>query len=90
LTERGVGSAVYYPTPLHLQPCFASLGYARGSLPETERASEQVLSLPIYPELDVKEQHAVVAAFGEFFARRAASDRHVIRQPPGSLVRLAS
>ncbi len=71
LTDQGIGSAIYYPVPLHLQPCFASLGYKPGSLPETERACREVLSLPIYPELDASEQSTVVAALGEYFAREA-------------------
>jgi dTDP-4-amino-4,6-dideoxygalactose transaminase len=51
LARRGISTAVYYPMPLHLQPLHAELGYQRGSLPEAERAAEEVLSLPIYPEL---------------------------------------
>lgn len=85
LTNRGIGSAIYYPVPLHLQPCFASLGYAPGSLPETERACREVLSLPIYPELDAKEQTTVVAAMHDFFAHASAS-----QTPRNAAVRLAS
>jgi dTDP-4-amino-4,6-dideoxygalactose transaminase len=68
LKSRGIGHAVYYPMGLHLQPCFAPLGYARGSLPATETAMASVLSLPIYPELTDAQQDAVVAAVREFYA----------------------
>jgi dTDP-4-amino-4,6-dideoxygalactose transaminase len=60
LAERHIGSAVYYPHPLHLQPIYASLGHKMGDFPHAERASEEVLSLPMYPELR-KEQIARVA-----------------------------
>jgi dTDP-4-amino-4,6-dideoxygalactose transaminase len=66
LAERQIGSAVYYPIPLHLQACFANLGYRRGSLPASEQAADEVLSLPIYAELTRPEQDAVIAAVGEF------------------------
>jgi dTDP-4-amino-4,6-dideoxygalactose transaminase len=68
LAGMGVGSEVYYPVPLHQQECFLSLGYGIGSLPETETAAEEVLSLPIFPELTENEQRTVVARISEFFA----------------------
>lgn len=68
LKSRGIGHAIYYPVALHLQPCFARLGYARGSLPASEAAMASVLSLPIYPELTDVQQDAVVAAIREFYA----------------------
>ena len=68
LKRRGIGHAVYYPVGLHLQPCFAPLGYRRGSLPATESAMASVLSLPIYPELTDAQQDAVIGAIGEFYA----------------------
>lgn len=51
LAGRGIGTAVHYPVPIHLQPCYAHLGYAKGAFPEAERAADEVLSLPLYPEL---------------------------------------
>ena len=68
LADQGVGSEVYYPVPLHQQACFQSLDYSLGSLPETEQASKEVLSLPIFPELTEAEQQTVVHRIGEFFA----------------------
>jgi dTDP-4-amino-4,6-dideoxygalactose transaminase len=58
---------VYYPLALHLQPCFAHLGYRPGSLPETERAMAEVVSLPVYPELTEAQQEAVVETVTMFY-----------------------
>jgi len=66
LKERGIGTQVYYPLPLHLQPCFRSLGYKEGDLPESERASREVLSLPMFPELAEEEQRYVAEAIRIF------------------------
>lgn len=68
LKTLGIGSKVYYPGPLHLQPCFAPLGYRPGQFPESERASKEVLSLPIYPELSDDACDAVLSAIREFAA----------------------
>ncbi len=59
LKQRGIGSTVYYPTPLHLQPMYGYLNYGKGMLPHTERACEEVLSLPIYAELTPREIQTV-------------------------------
>lgn len=67
LKAQGIGSNVYYPLPLHLQPCFAYLGYHEGQCPEAERASKEVLSLPIYPELTTAQLDEVIAAVRGFF-----------------------
>ncbi len=60
LAAQGIGSTVYYPVPIHLQPIYQSLGYRQGDLPVTERAAKRVLSLPIYPELHDDQIECVV------------------------------
>jgi dTDP-4-amino-4,6-dideoxygalactose transaminase len=67
LKARGIGSAVYYPVPLHLQQCFRHLGYQRGRLPESERAALEVISLPIYPELTRAQLDLVIDAIRGFY-----------------------
>lgn len=67
LAEKGVGSAVYYPVPFHRQECFADLGYAPDAFPVAERAAEQVLALPVYPELSDEQLQYVVAMIAEFY-----------------------
>lgn len=66
LKDKGIGSAIYYPLPLHLQPCFAYLNYKKGSMPESEKAAAEVLSVPIFPELTDPQLEEVVAAVREF------------------------
>jgi dTDP-4-amino-4,6-dideoxygalactose transaminase len=68
LQERGVASAVYYPVALHLQEVYQNLGYQPGDLPESERASEQVLSLPIHPDLSDEQVQHVIDSVRAFFA----------------------
>ncbi|MBP88946.1 MAG: transcriptional regulator [Planctomycetaceae bacterium] len=73
LAAESIGSEVYYPIPLHRQECFAELGYSVGSLPETERAANEVLSLPIFPGLTAGEQERVVDSVSRHLAGKRAS-----------------
>jgi dTDP-4-amino-4,6-dideoxygalactose transaminase len=66
LSERKIGSTVYYPYPLHLQPLYASLGHKPGDFPHAERAAQEVLSLPMYPELRKEQIARVVESIAEF------------------------
>ncbi|MSP58916.1 MAG: transcriptional regulator [Myxococcales bacterium] len=68
LQERGIETEVYYPNPLHLQPCFAYLGGKPGDLPGAESATREALAIPVHPELDAAQIDHVIASLREFFA----------------------
>ena len=69
LLEKGIGTEIYYPVPLHLQECFSNLGYSTGSFPVSEEAAEKTMALPIYPELTSDQQAYVVDSINEFFRK---------------------
>jgi len=69
LKAKGIGSAVYYPLSLHLQPCFEYLGYKRGAFPESEKSTKEVISLPVYPELQQSQLDEVIEAVRGFYGR---------------------
>jgi dTDP-4-amino-4,6-dideoxygalactose transaminase len=67
LDACGIGTRIYYPRPLHLQPCFQYLGYQRGNFPEAETAAKDVLSLPIFPHMTAEQQEQVIEAVRDFY-----------------------
>jgi dTDP-4-amino-4,6-dideoxygalactose transaminase len=79
LTSRQIGTEIYYPIPLHLQPCFAALGHQAGDFPVAEAAARQTLALPMYPELTDEQQRHVVGSIRQFLDgyghARLAADR---------------
>ena len=70
LKEHEIGHKVYYPVPLHLQECYQPLGYSKGDLPVSEQLAQEVLSLPVYPELTIAQMESVVQRIGEFYNSR--------------------
>ncbi|MEJ2366762.1 MAG: DegT/DnrJ/EryC1/StrS family aminotransferase [Acidobacteriota bacterium] len=68
LQERGIGSMIYYPVPLHRQKCFTFLGYREGDLPETEKAAAEVLALPVFAELTEQEIEEVCSGIKAFYS----------------------
>ncbi|MBI4432117.1 MAG: DegT/DnrJ/EryC1/StrS family aminotransferase [Candidatus Omnitrophica bacterium] len=70
LAEKGIGAGVYYPIPMHLQPCYKSLGGKPGDLPVSECVSGEILSLPMYPELSGGDRKKVIDAVQTFFGRK--------------------
>lgn len=72
LESRGIGHDIYYPIPLHLQPCFQYLGYKEGDMPASEQAAREALALPIYPELTQPMLEYVVDAFQAFYRGRSS------------------
>ena len=68
LDARGIGNAIYYPVPLHMQECFRELGYRGGELPVTEEAVQQVISIPVFPELAIDERSRVIDIIQKFYA----------------------
>jgi dTDP-4-amino-4,6-dideoxygalactose transaminase len=71
LKQKGIGTEVYYPVPLHLQECFAYLGYQNGAFPASERAAKETLALPISPEVTDSQARFVVDCVGEFLEKEA-------------------
>jgi dTDP-4-amino-4,6-dideoxygalactose transaminase len=70
LKENGIGTEIYYPTPLHLQLCYRELGYKIGAFPHSEQAAQETLALPIYAELTEEQQSYVVASINKFYSSR--------------------
>jgi dTDP-4-amino-4,6-dideoxygalactose transaminase len=75
LASRGIGTETYYPLPLHLQPCFAHLGYRRGDFPVAEAACERTIALPLYPDLGAGDVHAVCDEIERFFTEKYGRSR---------------
>ena len=70
LKLKGIGCALYYPLPLHLQECYKDLGYKEGDFPESEKASKETISIPVYPELTTEQQETVAGEIKEFYDKK--------------------
>jgi dTDP-4-amino-4,6-dideoxygalactose transaminase len=70
LRNGGIPTEIYYPSPLHLQPAFAGLGYGPSAFPQSEEASQHVLALPVFPQMTEEQQKIVVNRTAQFFAER--------------------
>jgi len=79
LKEKGVGTEVYYPVPMHLQDCFAYLGVKEGAFPESERAARESLAIPVYPELTDEQTRYVVDLIAKFLQRRTEAKAELAR-----------
>ena len=86
LKERGVGSEVYYPIPMHLQECFSYLGFKDGAFPESERAAKETLAIPVYPELSDSQAQFVVGCIRDFFTSHRLAESS-LAQGASQLVR---
>lgn len=89
LQSQKIGSEIYYPLGLHRQQCFQYLGYAEDSLPETNRAAEEVLALPCFPELMEAEQQCVVDAIADFFLKNDVTTSNEQAVPAPKFITLA-
>src|SRR5262249_5000118 len=67
LASHGIGTEIYYPLSLHLQKCLSDLGYKQGAFPESEKATDEVLAIPVYPELDPEAQEYIVETTARFY-----------------------
>ena len=67
MKAQNIGTEVYYSVPLHLQDCFADLGYQKGDFPHSERAALETLAIPIYPELTAAQRESVVGVISDFY-----------------------
>jgi len=75
LQRRGIGTEVYYPIPMHRQECFAYLGYGAGAFPESERAADETLAIPVHPELTTQQAEYVVDCIHEFFVTAGKTEK---------------